>query len=90
MCKFNSSWDAGIGKTAGAFSQVKISILQITLKIGAFINQKQQMRTRLFSLCIFEKSKNEKPHWYHCSKIRLVAHRGIESLFLANTKFIAR
>ena len=67
------------------FSQVIFSIPLNTLKTGAFTDQKHQMRTRLFSLlfslCIFEKSINKKSYCYHCSKSRLVAHRGIEPLF---------
>jgi hypothetical protein len=54
---------------AGTFSLVKFSASWKPLKTGAFTDQKQQMRRRLFSLlfslCDFEKSENEKTNWYH-------------------------
>jgi glutathionylspermidine synthase len=65
-----------------AFSPVKFSLLRNLLRTGAFTDQKQQMRRRLFSLCDFEKSENEKYNWYHYSNLRLERVKGIEPSLL--------
>jgi hypothetical protein len=52
------------------------------MKTGAFTDQKQRIEGRLFSLLfsllVFEKSENEKCHWYHYSNLRLERVKGIE------------
>jgi hypothetical protein len=63
---------------AMTFSPVKFSALQNLLTAGAFTDEKQRMGRRLFSLWLFEKFKNAKSHWYHCSNLKLERVKGIE------------